>query len=187
MQGLKASAKIQHYRFIYVNPTILAKTAIIVDGVILQETKQVEKALLYQIYYLSRALRQISYRLVRHTFRRFRRIYFNLIQLPPIYNRHKQISHFYIEGVRFYQIITYKLKPEYQLAINQFIQLMRNQQKLLIKAFYYNNELSIGRKSEYSLISNRILIYYTPLDYLKINGYIERSGSMIIIYIQILC
>ena len=187
MQGLKASAEIWHRRLTYINPTVLAKTTTMVDGVVLQETKQAEKALLYQICHLSRALRQISRRPVGRTFGRFRRIYFDLIQLPPTYNRHRWISYFYIEGVRFHQIMTYELKPKYQLAINQFVQLARNQWKLLIKAFHYDNELSAGRKSEYSLTSNRILIYHTPPDHPKINGYTERSGSMIIIRMQMLC
>ncbi|OQD85533.1 hypothetical protein PENSOL_c040G03155, partial [Penicillium solitum] len=187
MQGSKASAEIWHRRLAHVNPAVLAKTATMVDGVVLQETKQAEKASLCQTCHLSRAPRQISRRPVGRTFGRFGRIHFDLIQLPPAYNRHRWISHFYIEGVRFHWIMTHELKPECQLAINQFVQLARNQWKLPIKAFHYDNELSAGRKSEYSLTSDGILIYHTPPDHPEMNGYAERSGSMIIMRMRMLC
>ncbi|KAJ5789758.1 uncharacterized protein N7518_006769 [Penicillium psychrosexuale] len=58
--------------------------------------------------------------------------------------------------------------------------------KLLIKAFHYNNELLARKTSEYSLISDGILIYHTPPGHTKINGYTERSSRMIITYIQML-
>lgn len=83
--------------------------------------------------------------------------------------------------------MTHELKPECQLAINQFVQLARNQWKLPIKAFHYDNELSAGRKSEYSLTSDGILIYHTPPDHPEMNGYAERSGSMIIMRMRMLC
>ena len=91
-----------------------------------------------------------------------------------------------MEGVRFYWIIIYEVKPECQLAINQFVQLVRNQWNLPIKVFYYNNEAVVGKTAEYSLISDGILIYYTLPGYLEINKYTERSGGMIITRIRML-
>ena len=82
--------------------------------------------------------------------------------------------------------MTHELKPEYQLAINQFVQLARNQWKLPIKAFHYNNEAVARKTSEYSLTSDGILIYYTPPGHSEMNRYTERSSGMIITRIRIL-
>ena len=97
-----------------------------VDGIVLQKAEQ-EETSLYNTCYIGRVPKQISRRLVGRTFGRFGRIYFDLIQLPLAYNRHRWISHFYVEGVRFHWIMTHEVKPECQLAINQFVQLARNQ------------------------------------------------------------
>ncbi|KAJ5827623.1 hypothetical protein N7447_001845 [Penicillium robsamsonii] len=81
---------------------------------------------------------------------------------------------------------TASMKPECQLAINQFVELAKNQWNLPIKAFHYDNELSAGKKAEYSLTSDGILIYHTPPAHAEMNGYAERSGGMIIVRMRML-
>ena len=82
--------------------------------------------------------------------------------------------------------MTHEVKPECQLAINQFVQLVRNQWNLPIKAFHYDNEAVAGKTAEHSLTSDSILIYHTLPGYLEMNGYAERSGGMIITRMRIL-
>ncbi|KAJ5121714.1 hypothetical protein N7526_008651 [Penicillium atrosanguineum] len=57
---------------------------------------------------------------------------------------------------------------------------------LLIKVFHYNNKKAIGRSAEWSLTSDRIVVYHSPLAHLEINGYAKRVGGMIILRIRIL-
>ena len=82
--------------------------------------------------------------------------------------------------------MTHEVKPECQLAINQFVQLVRNQWNLPIKAFHYNNEAAAGKTAEHSLTSDGILIYHTPPGHSEMNGYTERSGGIIITCMRIL-
>ena len=82
--------------------------------------------------------------------------------------------------------MTHEVKPECQLAINQFVQLARNQWNLPIKAFYYDNEAVAGKTAEYSLTSDGILIYHTPPGHSEMNGYTERSSGMIITRMRML-
>ncbi|KZN94445.1 hypothetical protein EN45_046420 [Penicillium chrysogenum] len=77
-------------------------------------------------------------------------------------------------------------KPECQLAIKEFVQLARNQWKLPIKAFHYDNEAAAGRAAEYSLTADGILVYHTPPGHSEMNGYAERSGGMIITRMRML-
>ncbi|KAL2694975.1 hypothetical protein AAEP93_003441, partial [Penicillium crustosum] len=82
--------------------------------------------------------------------------------------------------------MTHEVKPECQLAINQFVQLARNQWNLPIKAFHYDNEAAAGKTAEHSLTSDGILIYHTPPGHSEMNGYAERSGGMIITRMRML-
>ena len=184
-QESKASTDIWHRRLAHIEPRAVAKLATMVDGIVLRKAEQ-EEASLCHTCHIGRALKQISRRPVGRTFGRFGRIHFDLIQLPPAYNRHRWISHFYIEGPRFHWIMTHEVKPECQLAINQFVQLARNQWNLPIKAFHYDNKAAAGRTAEYSLTSDGILIYHTPPGHSEMNGYAERSGGMIITRMRML-
>ncbi|KAJ5504596.1 hypothetical protein N7463_007470 [Penicillium fimorum] len=183
----KASSEIWHRRLAHVEPRTVAKLATMVDGVVLDDKgAKKEQESLCQTCKTGSAPRQISRRQVGRTFGRFGRVHFDLIQLPPAYNRHRWISHFYLEGPRFHWIMTHEVKPECQLAINQFVQLARNQWKLPIKAFHYDNESSAGKPTEYSLTADGILIYHSLPRHSEMNGYAERSGGMIITRMRML-
>lgn len=185
-QESKASSELWHRRLAHVEPRTIAKLASMVDGVVLEDKKSTEPKSLCQICKTGSAPRQISRRPVGRTFGRFGRVHFDLIQLPPAYNRHRWISHFYLEGPRFHWIMTHEVKPECQLAIKEFVQLARNQWKLPIKAFHYDNEAAAGRAAEYSLTADGILVYHTPPRHSEMNGYAEGSGGMIITRMRML-
>ncbi|KAJ5748146.1 uncharacterized protein N7511_009842 [Penicillium nucicola] len=96
------------------------------------------------------------------------------------YNKHRWITHFYLDGIRFHWLMTHEYKPECQIAINQFVQLAKNWWNLPIRAFSYDNEAAAGRLAEQSLTSDGIVIYHSPPGHPEMNGYAERSGGVII-------
>jgi hypothetical protein len=185
-QESKAPSELWHRRLAHIEPRTIAKLPSMVEGVVLEDKKPTEQESLCQVCKTGNAPKQISRRPVGRTFGRFGRVHFDLIQLPPAYNRHRWISHFYLEGRRFHWIMTHELKPECQLAIKEFVQLARNQWKLPIKAFHYDNEAAAGKAAEYSLTADGILVYHTPPGHSEMNGYAERSGGMIITRMRML-
>jgi hypothetical protein len=156
-----------------------------VEGVVINEEEATPKAIC-ETYSLGRSNRQVSRKPIGRSFGRFGRVHFDLIQLPHAYNKHRWISHFYVEGIRFHWVTTHELKPECQQAIMQFVQLAKNWWNLPIKAFHYDNEASAGRVSERSLTSDGIVVYHSPPGHPEMNGYAERAGGVIIVRIRML-
>ena len=179
-----ATAELWHRRLGHPQLKTVQQVAKLVDGVTISDNHEAQA--ICETCQTGRANRQVSRRPRGRVFGRFGRVYFDLIQLPNAYNRHRQISHFYIEGVRFHWVITYKFKPECQLAIYQFVDLARNWWNLPIKAFNYDNETSVGRAAEYGLTKDGIVVYHSPLGHLEMNGHAERAGGAIILRIRML-
>jgi hypothetical protein len=89
-QKAKGSIELWHRRLAHINIDTIKQAKQMVDGIeITEDNKDKEVNSPYRVYNLVRAPRQISRRLIRRTFRRFRRIHFDLIQIQPAENRHR--------------------------------------------------------------------------------------------------
>ncbi|KAJ6094488.1 hypothetical protein N7467_002001 [Penicillium canescens] len=181
----KASTELWHRRLAHIQHTTLKQMPKMVEGVIIDAEQAAPKAVC-ETCNLGRSNRQVSRKPIGRSFGRFGRVHFDLIQIPHAYNRHRWISHFYVEGIRFHWVMTHELKPECQLAITQFVQLAKNWWNLPIKAFHYDNETSAGRVSERSLTSDGIVVYHSPPGHPEMNGYAERAGGVIILRMRML-
>ena len=179
-----ASAKLWHRRLGHPQRQTVQQVAKLVDGVTISGDHEAQA--ICDTCQRGRANRQVSRRPRGRPFGRFGRVHFDLIQLPYAYNKHRWISHFYIEGVRFHWVMTHEFKPECQLAINQFVDLARNWWNLPIKAFNYDNETSAGRTAEYGLTKDGIVVYHSPPGHLEMNGHAERAGGAIIVRMRML-
>ena len=103
-QEALATAEAWHRRFAHINHQSLNKLEEMVDGIKIVKDGggTVEAGSPCETCKLARAPRQISRRPIGRSFGRFGRVRFDLIQVQTGFNRHKWISHFYVEGVRFH-------------------------------------------------------------------------------------
>ncbi|KAJ6018868.1 hypothetical protein N7522_000935 [Penicillium canescens] len=180
----KASAKLWHRRLAHIQPATLRQMPKMVEGMVI-DGEEAPKTVC-ETCNLGRSNRQVSRKPIGRSFGRFGRVHFDLIQLLHAYNKHRWISHFYVEGIRFHWVMTYELKPECQQAITQFVQIAKNWWNLPIKAFHYDNEVSAGRVLERSLTSDGIVVYHSPPRHPEMNGYAERAGGVIIVRMRML-
>jgi len=190
-QNAKATAELWHRRFAHSNHQSIKKLAGMVEGVEITDDAATEETVTdvnshCETCRLASAPRQISRRPIGRSFGRFGRVHFDLIQITPGFNRHRWLSHFYVEGVRFHWVMTHEFKPECQLAINDFVSLAKNWWNLPIKAFHYDNESAAGRTSERYLTAEGIIVYHSPPSHPDMNGYAERAGGMIILRMRML-
>ncbi|KAJ6061516.1 uncharacterized protein N7446_005636 [Penicillium canescens] len=181
----KGSMELWHRRLAHIQPATLKQMPKMVEGVTINEEEATPKAVC-ETCSLGRSNRQVSRKPIGRSFGRFGRVHFDLIQLPYAYNKHRWISHFYVEGIRFHWVMTHEMKSECQLAITQFVQIAKNWWNLPIKAFHYDNETSAGRVSERSLTSDGIVVYHSPPGHPEMNGNAERAGGVILIRMRML-
>jgi hypothetical protein len=173
-----ASAELWHRRLGHPQYKTVQQMTKLVDGVTIDGNHEAQA--ICETCQLGRANRQVSRRPRGRIFGRFGMVHFDLIQLSYAYNKHRWISHFYIEGIRFHWLMTHEVKPECQQAINQFVDLARNWWNLPIKAFNYDNENAAGRTAEHGLTSDGIVVYHSPPRHPEMNGHAERAGGVII-------
>lgn len=135
-----------------------------------------------EVCQLTKAKRQISRRPAEwsHTFGKFGKLHFDLVQLDEAYNGHKWISHLYVEGIRLHMSQSHGKKSGCVDAIIKFIAICRNQLGMDIKVFKSDNEKTLGRAikeyCEVEGISAEFSVVGTP----EQNGFIERAGGIII-------
>jgi hypothetical protein len=120
-----AIAELWHRRLGHPQYKTVRQLLKLVDGISIIKNKQQEN-ILCETCHLGRANQQISRRPIGRVFGRLRRVHFDLIQIQPAYNKHRWISHFYLDGIRFHWLMTHEYKPECQLAIANFLALAKN-------------------------------------------------------------
>jgi hypothetical protein len=111
----KASVELWHPRLAYIQPATLRQMPKMVEGMVIDGEEAPNTVC--ETCSLGRSNRQVSRKPIGRSFGRFGRVHFDLIQLPHAYNKHRWISHFYVEGIRFHGVMTHELKPECQQAI----------------------------------------------------------------------
>lgn len=182
----EASADRWHRRLAHVSTRVVKKAAEMVDGVRINEdlpeqlAEEEQEGELCQVCNLSNAPKQISRRPIGQTFGRYGRIHFDLIQLPPGYNRHQWISHFYVEGIRFHWIFTHEDKTQCRDAVRKFIAFAKNWWNIPVKAFHSDNESAAGPEIEGFLSNLGIVVSHSIPFHPEQNGSAERSGGVIL-------
>jgi hypothetical protein len=111
----KALTELWHRRLAHIQPATLKQMPKMVEGVII-DGEEAPQAVC-ETCSLGRSNRQVSRRPIGRSFGRYGRVYFDLIQLPYTYNKHRWISHFYVEGIGFHWVMTHEMKSECQEAI----------------------------------------------------------------------
>jgi Integrase core domain. len=135
-----------------------------------------------EVCQLTRAKRQISRRPAErsHTFGKFGRLHFDLVQLDEAYNGHKWISHLYVEGIRLHMSQSHEKKSGCVDAIIKFIAICRNQLRMPIKVFKSDNEKTLGRAIKEYCEEEGITAEFSVVGTPEQNGFIERAGGIII-------
>jgi hypothetical protein len=180
-----ASPQIWHRRLAHMYDRRIETLAGMVDGIEIKgepEDNAQSNPERCEVCQRTRAKRQISRRPAErsHTFGRFGRLHFDLVQLDEAYNGHKWISHLFVEGIRLHMSQSHEKKSGCVDAIIKFIAICRNQLRMPIKVFKSDNEKTLGRAIKEYCEEEGILAEFSVIGTPEQNGFIERAGGIII-------